>query len=232
MRRLLPILVLSLFATFCFARNSEKIIWHRSYFVSIGLDVVFSAAGDLDGKRFYKADGDDGNAEERVYVPSIGTFPLPLIEAGVNFNQHTIAIAFGIWNPDVSYAKETEDETGNDANFWRFSAEYRYYFFWPEDFQIGPGLGYSFSRLSVKDAAFGSDKYGSGFREDAVYAGNAFAISANMRYKMRPFGMDIALRYRPMFIRSVSTDSGGYSDLSETLWHHSLEFSGKVFVEF
>lgn len=215
-----------------FAKESEKVIWHRSYFVSVGLDVIFSAGGDLDGKGLYKADGDDGNAGERVYVPSIGTFPLPLFEAGVNFNQHTIAVSFGLWNPDVNYANGTDDYTGNDANFWRFSAEYRYYFFWKEDFQVGPGIGYSFSRLSVKDAAFGTDKYGSEYREEAVYSGNAFAVSANMRYKMYPFGMDVAFRYRPIFFRSVSTDTGGYSDLSETLWEHTFEFSGKVFVEF
>ena len=121
---------------------------------------------------------------------------------------------------------------GKDLKLMALQPEYRYYFFWPEDFQIGPGLAYSFSRLSVHDAAIGMDKYSGEFRESAVFAANAFALSANMRYKIRPFGMDIAVRYRPHFIRSVSTSSSGYNDLSETLWHHSLEIGGRVFYEF
>ena len=84
----------------------------------------------------------------------------------------------------------------------------------------------------MHSAAVGEDKYGEEFREAAVFAANAFAVSANMRYKIRPFGIDIAIRYRPLFIRSVSSDTAGYSDLSETLWHHNIEIGGRVFYEF
>lgn len=212
-----------------FAEHHERVIWHRTYFVSLGLDASLSLGGDLDGKSVLDADSEK---KEKIFVPSIGSFPLPLAEIGVNFNQHTIAVSFGMWNIDVSYGEDSEYNTGNDANYWRFAAEYRYYFFYPEDFQIGPGLSYSFSRLSVHSAAVGEDKYGEEFREAAVFAANAFAVSANMRYKIRPFGIDIAIRYRPLFIRSVSSDTAGYSDLSETLWHHNIEIGGRVFYEF
>ena len=53
-----------------------------------------------------------------------------------------------------------------------------------------------------------------------------------MRYKIRPFGMDVALRYRPTFIRSLRTETAGYCSLSETLWHHMIEVSARVFLEF
>lgn len=227
MRKAFLLFAVAVWTSLCFAESHEKIIWHRSYFISIGLDASLSLGGHLDGKSYMKSDGDEG-----IFIPSIGSFPLPLAEIGVNFNQHTVAVSFGMWNIDVNYGKGSDYETGNDANYWRFAAEYRYYFFWPEDFQIGPGLAYSFSRLSVHDAAIGMDKYSEEFRESAVFAANAFALSANMRYKIRPFGMDIAVRYRPHFIRSVSTSSSGYNDLSETLWHHSLEIGGRVFYEF
>lgn len=231
MHTLSKILLALLFVTsVSFAGYRDKVIWHRSYFVSLGLDVLFSVGGDLDGKGFLEAEGED--ADETVYIPYIGTFPLPSIEAGVNFNQHTIAVHFGIWNPDVNYGKDTDVYTGNDANFWRVGVEYRYYFFWPDDFMVGPGLGYAFSRLSVHGAAFGNDKYDGEYREAAVFAANSFALSANIRYKVRPFGIDVAFRYRPTFIRSLSTETGGYSDLSETLWHHMAEICVKAFVEF
>lgn len=229
MRKLSIFLIIALAAA-GFAQNRDRVIWHRSYFVSLGLDASLSIGGDLDGKGSMKADGSD--EEETVFIPSIGSFPLPLAEIGVNFNQHTVAVSFGMWNIDVNYGNGSDYKTGNNANYWRFAAEYRYYFLWPEDFQIGPGLSYSFSRLSVHGAAVGKDKYADEFREAAVFAANAFAVSANMRYKIRPFGMDFAIRYRPLFIRSVSTDAVGYSDLSKTLWHHNIEVGGRVFYEF
>ena len=228
MRKLSWILVFFL-ASLSFAAGHDRVIWHRSYFVALGIDASLSVGGDLDGKGFIRSDKESNRG---IFLPDIGSFPLPLAEIGVNFNQHAIAVSFGMWNIDVSYGKGSEYETGNDANYWRFAAEYRYYFFWKEDFQVGPGLGYSFSRLSVHSAAIAEDKYSGEFREAAVFAANGFALSANMRYKIRPFGMDIALRYRPMFIRSVSTDSEGYNSLSETLWHHNIEIGGKVFYEF
>ncbi len=222
--------LLLIFAGFGFA--GERVIWHRSYFVGLGLDASFSFAGDLDGKGFFEADDDDGKDGERIFIPYLGSFPIPVVEAGVNFNQHTVAIAFGLWNPDVNYGKNSDDFTETDANYWKFSAEYRYYFFYPEDFEVGPGLSYTFSRYSVHGAGFYTDKYGDEKHEAAVYAANSFALSANLRYKMRPIGIDVAFRYRAMFVRSVSTDYAGYSDLSRTLWQHQAEVHAKVFYEF
>ena len=70
MRSLSKILLALLFVTsVSFAGYRDKVIWHRSYFVSLGLDVLFSVGGDLDGKGFLEADGDD--ADETVYIPYI-----------------------------------------------------------------------------------------------------------------------------------------------------------------
>lgn len=221
------LLSLALFAALA---SAEKVIWHRTYFVALGLDAAFSAAGDLNGKGSYEI-GEE-SSKQAVYVPYLGSFAIPGLEAGVNFNQHTIAIAFGIWQPDVNYGKETDRFTETDANYWRFAAEYRYYFFWPEDFEVGPGLSYSFSRYSVHDAAFGENRFGEETRESAIFVGNSFAASANLRYKLRPFGIDVAFRYRAMFFRGASTNENGYSQLSETLWQHQFEVGAKVFYEF
>lgn len=231
MRFLSKLLILLLIVTgTSFAGYRGKVIWHRSYFISLGVDALFSLGGDLNGDGAIEANGDD--TDDVVYLPHIGSFPLPNIEAGVNFNQHTISVNFGIWQPDVRYGEDTDYFTEDDANYWRLGVEYRYYFFWPEDFMIGPGLGYAFARYSVHGAAIGFDKYDGEYREAAVFATNSFAVSANMRYKIRPFGMDVALRYRPTFIRSLSTETAGYCSLSETLWHHMIEVSARVFLEF
>lgn len=231
MRNLRNILIISLaVAPFLFAGKQERIIWHRSYFAALGIDAMFSS-GDLDGFGKFEAEGDDGSADETVYVPYMGSFPLPVAELGVNINQHTISVSFGMWQPSINFGKETDDYEDVDANYWRFAAEYRYFFFWPEDFEVGPGLAYSFSRFAVHDAAFGENRNGE-YQSEAVYAGNAFAASANLRYKLKPFGIDVAFRYRGMFFRSVTTDEGGYSDLSKTLWQNVFEISAKAFYEF
>lgn len=221
------LLVVSLFAVFA---SAEKVIWHRSYFLALGLDASFSMGGDLTGKG-YSTIGEESSKQD-VYVPYLGSFVIPGVEAGVNFNQHTISISFGMWQPDVNYGKETDRFTETDANYWRFAAEYRYFFFWPEDFEVGPGLSYTFSRYSVHSAAFGENRFGDETRESAIYSGNSFAASANLRYKLRPFGIDVAFRYRAMFIRGASTDENGYSQLDETLWQHLFEVGAKFFYEF
>lgn len=41
-----------------FAQNHERIIWHRTYFVSLGLDASLSLGGNLDGKSVLDADSE------------------------------------------------------------------------------------------------------------------------------------------------------------------------------
>lgn len=221
--------VLFLFLTTAVCSFAGDTVWHRSHYIALGVEAPFSW-GDLDGKGSFVADDDEG---ETIYIPRLGTFPLPTIEIGANINQHTIAVSFAMWEPDVNYGKGTDNYTETDANYWRAMFEYRYYFFWPEDFQVGLGLSYSFSRYSVHSAVFGKDKYDEDKRSTAIYGGNGFAPSINLRYEItQHLGLDAALRYRLMYFGSVSTDDGGYSDLSENLWENFFEISAKAYFQF
>ena len=59
MRKAFLLFAVAVWTSLCFAESHEKIIWHRSYFISIGLDASLSLGGDLDGKGYMKSDGDE-----------------------------------------------------------------------------------------------------------------------------------------------------------------------------
>lgn len=202
----------------------------RTHYIALGLDATFNT-GDFDGKGTYKIDSDKD--PETVYNPYLGTFFVPSIELGANLNQHTVSLVFGMWKPKTNYGKNTDEYTENTANFWRISIAYRYNFFWPENFQIGPGIDYTFARLSVNKSAFGKDKYGDETRGGTVHSGNGFTPSINIRYFFGSgLGMDAAIRYRLMYYRYVTTPANGFCNLDNANWEHTAEIGIKLFYQF
>ncbi len=223
------IFFLALILTTVAFAGGQRIV--RSHYIALGLDASFSW-GDMDGKGTLETNNDE-DAPETLYIPNMSDFIVPNIEIGANINQHTIAASFGMWTPTVGYAEDTPDVTEKGANFWRFSVEYRYNFFWPENFQLALGLAYSFARLEVENSVMGTDDYGNATRGNATHTGNGIAPSATFHYLISDnIGADITLRYRLLSFGSVTTPDNGFCSLDESLWQHFGELGARLFYQF
>jgi len=103
-----------------------------------------------------------------------------------------------------------------DMRFWRFGLEATYNFFYPDFFQVGVGLGYSFSKLTTEDNV-ASDK--GGFYNSDLN-GSAIALITHIRYFITDnFGLISSLRIYENWYKSIHTKN------SETVEFHDVDIS-------
>ena len=116
--------------------------------------------------------------------------------------------------------------------YWRFGLEATYIFFYPEFFQVGVGLGYSFSKLSTeKNVSNAKGDF------DSELNGSAVALVTQIRYFITDnFGLTSSMRIYENWYKSVHTENSGTVDFHDVdisyYWQTYIAISIGAMVQF
>jgi len=193
--------------------DSDFAQWPRSYYAGIGFNVIANR-GDLFNRQL-KIKDKDGETET-VHMPNTKVLVSPDYNIGVNIREFSFGISFQYWSMQGSIPTLPAPMNEQDMRFWRFGLEATYNFFYPDFFQVGVGLGYSFSKLTTEDNV-ASDK--GGFYNSDLN-GSAIALITHIRYFITDnFGLISSLRIYENWYKSIHTKN------SETVEFHDVDIS-------
>ena len=205
--------------------------WPRSYYASLGIGIMANR-GDF-FSRVLKITDKEGNTEI-VNFPQNKILLTPDYNLGVNIREFSFGLSFQYWSTtgDIKDSKQ-------DMSYWRFGLEATYNFFFPEYFQVGVGLGYSFSSMNIEKNASsnGKDFF------DSSLKGSAVAIIANIRYYITDFFcLSPSVRFYENWYKSVNTDNSGtiefgkknngVKDHNSYFWQTYIAMSINAMVQF
>ena len=189
---------------------AEEYYWPKSYYAQVGFGAVFSN-GDFNERAVKGADS--AGVKGKIYPPDYGFFPTPDFMLGVNLGAFSLGISFQYWSSEQPLTDYPE-KGDMDTRIWRAGLEVTYNIFYPEDFQIGLGAGYSYSNVKIKDAAiFGKDVY------DADFMGSAVAFIANVHYYFSDYLAVVpAVKVYENWFKNVHCSRIDNNDLDPFLW--------------
>ena len=215
------ILLLCLFVGFAAA---EEYYWPKSYYAQAGFGTIFSN-GDLNERGIKGADS--AGVKGKIYPPDYGFLLTPDFALGVNLGPFSIGINFQYWSSEQSLT-DYSGKGDQDTRMWRAGLEVTYNIFYPEDFQIGLGAGYSYSSVKAKNAAvFGEDVY------DAEFMGSAVAFIANVHYYLNDnFAIVPAVKVYENWFKNVHCKRIDNNDLDPFLWQTFVLASVSVQYQF
>ncbi|MBQ3779902.1 MAG: outer membrane beta-barrel protein [Fibrobacter sp.] len=228
MKKFLLALTLLCSAIFAQPEDSDFTYWPRTYFASIGFNVIANRGDLFDRAMVLKDDGID----ETVHLPNTKVIVSPDYNIGVNIREFTLAASFQYWTMQGSIPTLPAPQNEQDMRFWRFGLEGTYNFFYPDFFQVGVGLGYSFSKLTIKDNVSNAKGF-----FDSELNGSAIALVTQIRYFITDnFGLTSALRIYENWYKSVHTKNSGTVDFHELdisyYWQTYIAVSIGVMVQF
>lgn len=216
----LCLLFASLFCTQAFAEN----YWPKSYFVRAGFNMAYSN-GDLNERGLSLED--TTGEKMRVYPPDLGLIPSPELELGVNMRFFSLTVGF-----QYSHLSEdlTDDDDSDETNLaiWRFGFEFTYNLNWPEDFQVGLGLGYSFTTLYVGKSAYLDDE---SYRSRLLGSGVGFILNVHY-YFTEHIAIVPAVKIYENWFKNVYTGPSALCDLDPFLWQTFFSASLSVQYQF
>ena len=225
MKGFLLALVLLCSAVFAQPSDSDFGQWPRSYFASIGFNVI-ATRGDF-AERNIRLQNKDG-LTETINFPITKILMSPDYNIGVNIREFTLAASFQYWSMKGTIRDLPEDMNEQDMRFWRFGLEFTYNFFYPEFFQVGVGLGYSFSNLHVKNNATSINGFA-----DSDLMGSAIGVITNVKYFITDnFGLNPSLRIYENWYKAANTKEAGTQDLKSYVWQTYIAVSINAFVQF
>ncbi|WP_290765405.1 hypothetical protein [Fibrobacter sp. UBA4297] len=229
MKKFLLALTLLCSAVFAQPDDSDFTYWPRSYFASVGFNVIANR-GDF-FKRTMKVVDKDG-FEETVNLPISKLFIAPDYNLGVNVRDFSFTLSFQYWTYLSKIAELPEDKNEQDVRYYRFGFEATYNFFYPEFFQVGIGLGYSFSNLKIEDNVT-SEK---GFF-DSELMGSGLGIITYIRYYITDFFcLSPSLRIYENWYKAVHTDNSGTVEFHDKdisyFWQTYIAVSLNAMVQF
>lgn len=222
--------ILALLSTFALAEDYGDSYWIRSYFASVGFGAM-ATRGDLGDINIYL---DNDGKKEVVHTPSTKILGTPDIMLGVNMRHLSFGVNFQYWTFEgelngfenaETHNKETHNE---DCRYWRFGFEFAYNFFYPEIFQVGVGLGYSFTNLSTKNSASSEE----GISKSTLMGSGVGAITYIRYYITEHFALSPTLKIYENWFKSVNTKNHGTDDLKSYLWQTYIGVSVNAMVQF
>ena len=201
-------LLICLLAGFTFA---DEYYWPRSYFVEAGFGIA-ATKGDFNEKPV--AGKDSAGVKGLIHPPALQFIATPDFLLGVNLGAFALGLGFQYWNSEQSLAGFDNNSHKQDTRIWRASFEFTYNFFWPEFFQIGTGLGYSYSSVKTSNAAiFDESEY------DAEFMGSAVAFILNLHYYITDnLSMVPAVKVYENWFKNVHCSRVENNDLDPYLW--------------
>ncbi|MBQ7081823.1 MAG: hypothetical protein IJM92_19615 [Fibrobacter sp.] len=228
---------LAFFAGIVWAQPSESDFaqWPRSYYASIGIGIMANR-GDFFSREL-KITDKEGNTEI-VNFPQNKILLTPDYNLGVNIREFSFGFSFQYWSTTGSIESNPEEFNEQDMSYWRFGLEATYNFFFPEYFQVGVGLGYSFSSMNIEKNTLNNGKL-----FDSSLKGSAVAIIANIRYYITDyFCLSPSLRFYENWYKSVHTDNSGtiefgkknngVKDHNSYFWQTYIAMSINAIVQF
>ena len=212
MRLKLFTLVLCLLAGLTFA---EEYYWPRTYYVSAGFGAMVSK-GDFNDR--YIKGTDTSGVQGEIHPPALEFFAMPDIMLGVNLGAFTLGLGFQYWTSEQSLAGFPDNSYKQDTRIWRASLEVTYNIFYPDFFQVGFGLGYSYNSVkSESSALFGKDTY------DTEFMGSAVAFIANIHYYFTEnVAMVPAIKVYENWFKNVHCSRIDNNDLDPYLWQTTV----------
>lgn len=216
------------FAISCFFANAalaEEYYWPRTYFFSAGFG-AFVSKGDFNDRAITGFDKD--GVKGYIHPPAIEFTATPDFSAGVNIRQFSLALNFQYWTSSPALAGFSDESYKQDTRIWRIGFDIEYHFFWPEFFQVGVGLGYSYSSVKSKNAAFFKDDV-----YDAEFMGSAISFITDIRYYISDnIAMVPAIKVYEGWYKNVHCSRVDNNDLDPYLWQTFLLASVSVLVQF
>ena len=226
MKKILLAVVLLCATAFAQPDGSDFNYWPRSYFASIGFGVIANRGDFFD--HTLKVQSKEG-ITETVNLPQTKVLMSPNYSIGVNIREFSVAATFQYWSMNVSINGLPNNITEQKMRFWRLGADFTYNFFYPEFFQVGLGLGYSFSSLSLKDNAVGPENK----LADSDLMGSAIALVTNVRYYITDFFcLNPSLHIYETWYKAVNTKNSETQDLKKYLWQTYVAISISAMVQF
>jgi hypothetical protein len=228
MKKILLALTLLCSAVFAQPEDSDFSYWPRSYFASISFNVIANRGDLFDRTMVLKNDG----IEETVHLPNTKVLVSPDYSIGVNIREFTFSASFQYWSMRGSIPTLPEPINEQNMNYWRFGIEATYNFFYPEFFQVGVGLGYSFSKLTTENNVSNYKGY-----FNSELNGSAIALVSHIRYLITDnFGLISSLRIYENWYKSVYTKNSGTVEFHEVgdsyYWQTYIAISIGAMVQF
>lgn len=228
------LLIIALFCSIISAQptDSDFSQWPRSYFASIGFDVI-ATRGDF-FKRTLRIQNKDG-LEETINFPTSKVYMSPEYSIGVNIREFSLATSFQYWSMQTPVTNIPEEQK---MRFWRLGVDFVYYFFYPEFFQAGAGIGYSYSSIKTENSAISSQG-----REHAELMGSAISLIGNIRYYVTSFFcLNPSMHIYEGWYRAVNTRNSGTIELNKKnngikdknsyVWQTNISISISAMVQF
>ena len=182
--------------------------WPRSYYVNAAFGTFFTW-GDVNERPISVTDSLDN--KHKVYTPDMFFFPSPEISLGANIRCFSLNANFQYW--ETSQELVGIDET-EDATIWRVGFEFIYNLFWPEDFQVGIGIGYSYTSLTAENSAFIGEKV-----QNSHLMGSGVSLVTNVHYYITDnFAIVPAVKFYENWFKFVNAKATGTLDLDPFLW--------------
>ena len=228
MKKILLALTLLCSAVFAQPEDSDFSYWPRSYFASISFNVIANRGDLFDRTMVLKNDG----IEETVHLPNTKVLVSPDYSIGVNIREFTFSASFQYWSMRGSIPTLPEPLNEQNMKYWRFGIEATYNFFYPEFFQVGVGLGYSFSKLTTENNVSNYKGY-----FNSELNGSAIALVSHIRYLITDnFGLISSLRIYENWYKSVYTKNSGTVEFHEVgdsyYWQTYIAISIGAMVQF
>jgi len=209
------ILILLLASSVSYARYTPR------YFMALygGYTLV---QGDMDGEGELEGQNPEGGTET-TYIPEIPAFAEYRLQIGSEIGSHTISVLLNIqpwgtmhWQDDRGRAQS------GDADRLLFAFEYRYRFLAPGILEPFTGIGYNFSSLDGENMSERTN----GNPQDVKYSATGPHLITGLIWRINDYIAPIAeMSWRYMPWRNVATEELGFSELSESITYHELNFS-------
>ena len=210
---LTTLLLCAIFTIQSFAQDEEG-FWPRSYFAGAGFAAV-ATRGDVN-KYIINTETDKGE-KELVYNPELNFLVWPDFFLGVDIGQFSLSANFNYWYFTDNLIGFGETDVEARTRIWRFGIEFIYNFFWPEFFQPGFGVGYSYTSIKSDDNVFPIDDTKQ--RTDAELMGSSIAFIANLRYFLTDFFvLQPSLKFYETWFGHINTENGGTISLDHKKW--------------
>lgn len=210
MKKFLFVLI-TVIGLYCSQAFADEGYWPRSYFLEAGFGIVASK-GDLNEHAIKATDTLDNKVE--IHPPAYSILGTPDLSIGANVGAFTLALNYQYWKSTQILAGFPTEDTEESSRIWRLGFEFTYNVFFPEFFQIGLGLGYSFTNIKTEKSAFFDGKAYS-----SELMGSAVAFIANIHYYISDnFAMVPAVKVYENWFKNVYTSKTETCDLDPYLW--------------
>lgn len=213
--------IIAAIAMLCTPSLADDLEWPRSYFVEVGYG-VFVSKGDFNERATSIRDTSDRKG--LIHQPALDFFATPDFTIGANIAQFTLGLNF-------QYTTFTQMLAGfdsalpsveTDSRIWRLGIDFTYNIFWPEFFQIGLGIGYSFTNIKTEDAVYFKD----GDIYDVELMGSAVNFTANLHYYFTDhIAIVPTIRVYENWFKNAYSSRTDNCDLDPYLWQTFIQAS-------